>query len=43
MENKTSKPKRKRLPKGQRTHVRKLKQIARKEGTVYKPESRNTI
>jgi hypothetical protein len=37
MENKTSKTKPKRLPKGQRTHVRRLKQEARKAGTVYKP------
>lgn len=29
----------KRLPKGQRTHVRRLKQEARKEGAVYKPAS----
>lgn len=37
MSNKTSKTKTKRLPKGQRAHVRKLKQEARKAGTVYKP------
>ncbi len=37
MPNKTSKPKTKRLSKGQRAHVRKLKQEARKAGTVYKP------
>lgn len=27
----------KRLPKGQRAHIRRLKQEARKEGLVYKP------
>ncbi len=27
----------KRLPKGQRTHVRRLKQEALKDGRVYKP------
>jgi hypothetical protein len=37
MLNKTSKTKIKRLPKGQRTHVRRLKQAARAAGTVYKP------
>ncbi len=34
MPNKT---KSKRLPKGQRTHVRRLKQEAREAGSVYKP------
>jgi hypothetical protein len=38
MENKTSKLKFKRLPKGQRTHVRRLKQIAHRAGMVYKPD-----
>jgi hypothetical protein len=33
--NKTSETKTKRLPKGQRTHVRRLKQEARKAGTAY--------
>lgn len=37
---KTAKLKIKRLPKGQRSHVRRLKQEARKEGTVYKPGAR---
>jgi hypothetical protein len=37
MSEKNSKPKTKRLPKGQRTHVRRLKQEARKAGTVFKP------
>jgi hypothetical protein len=38
MANKTSKAKRKRLPKGQRTHIRRIKQAARKAGTtVLKP------
>jgi hypothetical protein len=32
-----TKPNAKRLPKGKRAHVRKMKQQARKEGTVYKP------
>ncbi len=31
------KTKTKRLPKGQRAHIRRLKQEARKEGLVYKP------
>jgi hypothetical protein len=35
MADKTSKTKRKRLSKGQRTHVRRLKQAARKVGTAY--------
>jgi hypothetical protein len=39
MSNKTSKTKTKRLPKGQRTHVRRLKEDARKAGVVYKPGS----
>lgn len=37
MENKVNNKKVKRLPKGQRTHVRRLKQEAIKEGRVYKP------
>ena len=37
MENKVNTKKVKRLPKGQRTHVRRLKQEAVKEGVVYKP------
>jgi len=37
MAEKTSKLKTKRLSKGQRTHVRRLKQAAGKEGVVYKP------
>ena len=36
MADKTSKTKSKRLSKGQRTHVRRLKQAARKAGTVYR-------
>jgi hypothetical protein len=39
MLNKTSKAKTKRLPKGKRTHVRRLKQEARKADTVYKPQN----
>jgi len=35
MADKTSKTKPKRLSKGQRTHVRRLKQAARKTGSVY--------
>jgi len=34
---KTSKTKMKRLPKGLRLHIRRLKQEAGKEGTVYRP------
>jgi hypothetical protein len=37
MEETTIKPKIKRLPKGQRAHIRKLKEEARRAGTVYKP------
>jgi len=37
MSNQTNKPKIKRLPKGKRTHVRRLKQEAKAAGTVYKP------
>ena len=37
MSNKPSPTKSKRLSKSQRTHVRKLKQEARKTGVVYKP------
>ena len=36
MADKTSKKKTKRLAKGQRTHVRRLKQEARKTGPVHK-------
>jgi len=36
MADKTSKTKPKRLPKGQRTHVRRLKQAGRKAGIVYR-------
>jgi hypothetical protein len=39
MVNKTSKPKTKRLPKGQRTHIRRLKQAARKEIGLGNPHS----
>jgi hypothetical protein len=35
MTDKTSNAKPKRLPKGQRTHVRRLKQAARKAGIAY--------
>jgi hypothetical protein len=35
MADKTSKTKRKRLPKGQRTHVRRIKQAARKAGVAH--------
>ena len=37
MSNQTSKTKTRRLPKGQRTHVRRMKQAARAAGSVYKP------
>jgi len=37
MANKADKAKIKRLPKGQRTHARRMKQAARKEGTAYRP------
>jgi hypothetical protein len=37
MANKTSKVKTKRLPKGQRTHMRRLKQAARKEASTNSP------
>jgi hypothetical protein len=36
MADKTSKIKQKRLSKGRRIHVRRLKQAARKAGTVYR-------
>ena len=39
MTKKASKAKPKRLPKGQRAHIRRLKQEARKTGTVYRPPS----
>jgi hypothetical protein len=38
MANKASKTKIKRLPKGQRTHVRRLKQAARKEVGTNNPQ-----
>ncbi|HET7089049.1 MAG TPA: hypothetical protein VFL17_10390 [Anaerolineae bacterium] len=37
MADKTSKTKPKRLSKGQRTHVRRLKQAARKTGIAHSP------
>jgi hypothetical protein len=40
MADKTSKTKRKRLPKGQRTHVRRLKEEARKSGIAYRRPAR---
>jgi hypothetical protein len=36
MAKKTSKPTPKRLPKGPRTHVRRLKEAARKVGIAYR-------
>lgn len=39
MANKTSKTETKRLPKGQRTHMRRLKQAARKEVGTNIPQS----
>jgi hypothetical protein len=36
MADRTSKTRRKRLPKGQRTHVRRIKQAARKSGIAYR-------
>jgi len=39
MANKTSKLETKRLSKGQRTHVRRLKQAARKEVSTNSPQS----
>ncbi len=39
MAEKTSKTKTKRLPKGQRTHTRRLKQAARKEISPNSPQS----
>jgi hypothetical protein len=39
MTNKTSKTETKRLPKGQRTHTRRLKQAARKEVGANSPHS----
>jgi hypothetical protein len=38
MANKTSRTETKRLPKGQRTHVRRLKQAARKEASPNNPQ-----
>jgi hypothetical protein len=40
MPDKTSRTKRKRLPKGQRTHVRRVKQAARKFGITYRRPAR---
>lgn len=37
MANNTKKAKQKRLAKGKRTHVRRMKQEARSAGIVYKP------
>ena len=37
MATKLKNKKTKRLPKGQRIHVRRLKQEAAKEGRIYKP------
>jgi len=39
MANKASKTETKRLPKGQRTHIRRLKQAARKEVSSNSPQS----
>jgi len=39
MTNKTSNPKIKRLSKGERTHVRRMKQAARKEISTNNPKS----
>jgi hypothetical protein len=39
MSDKTSKKNAKRLPKGQRTHIRRLKQAARKEGNLTNPQA----
>jgi hypothetical protein len=36
MADKTSKTRRKRLPKGQRTYIRRLKQKARKTGIAFR-------
>ena len=36
--NKISKTKKKRLSKGMRTHIRRMKQAARKEGVVYRAQ-----
>lgn len=40
MANQSSKAKTKRLPKGQRTHTRRLKQIASKDAGITNPQSR---
>ncbi len=37
----SDKQKKKRLSKGQRKHIRRLKQAARKEGSVYHPPNTN--
>ena len=39
MTDKIIKPRIKRLPKGQRTHIRRLKQAARKEANIDNPQS----
>ena len=39
MANKTSKTETKRFSKGQRTHIRRLKQAARKEAIINNPQS----
>ncbi|MBN1304377.1 MAG: hypothetical protein JXA13_08075 [Anaerolineales bacterium] len=33
-----SKTNKRRLPKGLRTHIRRMKQAAHKEGTIYRPD-----
>ena len=38
----TNNTKLKRLPKGQRTYLRRLKQIANEEGTIYRSPIRRT-
>jgi hypothetical protein len=39
MANKPSKTGKKRLPKGQRTHIRRMKQAAGKEASINNPQS----
>jgi len=39
MTNKTSKTETKRLPKGQRTHIRRLKQAASKDASTTSPQT----
>jgi len=43
MASKTSKTETKRLPKGQRTHMRRLKQAARKEVGTNNPQPNPTL